>query len=95
MPDFSIYDSKSLFFGRIFEVQSCKIVQMIKEEAGLDSLSQPGAQGKIYRIEEIPKDEIELQEDEMLLPVAHFHKDAYAAFGIPFFLKIKNVSNPF
>ncbi|KAL0278652.1 UNVERIFIED_CONTAM: hypothetical protein PYX00_000410 [Menopon gallinae] len=75
---------------RIFELQSCKIGPMLKEEAGLESLSQPGVQVKVYRIEEIPKDEVELQDDEMLLPVAHFHKEMYSTFGIPFFLKIKN-----
>lgn len=46
----------------------------------------------IYRIEEIPVDELNLEEDEMLIPVAHFQKDVYTTFGIPFLLKIKNVS---
>lgn len=65
---------------------------MLREEIGLDTLNQPGGVIKIYRIEEIPKDEIDLQEDEMLLPVAHFHKEIFSTFGIPFFLKIKHVS---
>lgn len=46
---------------------------------------------KLYRIEEVPKDEVNLDEDEMLIPVAHFQKDIYTTFGIPFLLKIKNV----
>ncbi|KAK6643307.1 Ubiquitin carboxyl-terminal hydrolase 7 [Polyplax serrata] len=75
---------------RIFELQSCKIGPMLREEIGLDTLNQPGASVKVYRIEEIPKDEVELQDDEILLPVAHFQKEMYATFGIPFFLKIKN-----
>jgi ubiquitin carboxyl-terminal hydrolase 7 len=45
-----------------------------------------------YRIEEIPRDEWNLADDEMLIPVAHFHKDVYASFGIPFFIKVKQVS---
>lgn len=45
-----------------------------------------------YRIEEIPRDELNLADDEMLIPVAHFHKDVFAAFGIPFFIKVKQVS---
>lgn len=45
---------------------------------------------KMYRIEEIPKDEVVLGADELLVPVSHFYKDAYNAFGIPFFLKIKD-----
>lgn len=82
----------NIFIFRIFELQSCKIGPMLREEVGLDTLNQPGASIKVYRIEEIPKDEVELQDDEMLLPVAHFQKEMYATFGIPFFLKIKHVS---
>ena len=44
-----------------------------------------------YRIEEVPKDEVNLAEDEMLVPVAHFQKDTYSTFGIPFFIKVKEV----
>lgn len=44
---------------------------------------------KTYRIEEIPRDEINLPEDELLIPVSHFYKDVYNAFGIPFYIKIK------
>ena len=44
------------------------------------------------RIEEIPKDELNLAEDELLVPVAHFYKDIFSTFGIPFLIKIKNVS---
>lgn len=47
---------------------------------------------KFYRIEEIPKDEVNLANDEMLIPVAHFQKDVYTTFGTPFLLKIKDVS---
>lgn len=45
-----------------------------------------------FRIEEIPRDELNLAEDEMLIPVAHFYKDIFSTFGIPFFLKVKHVS---
>lgn len=75
---------------RIFELQACKIGPMLREEVGLDQLNQPGGVVKVYRIEEIPKDEVDLQEDEMLLPVAHFHKEIFSTFGIPFFIKIKH-----
>jgi len=44
------------------------------------------------RIEEIPRDELNLTDDEMLIPVAHFYKDIFSTFGIPFFLKVKHVS---
>lgn len=47
------------------------------------------ANQKTYRIEEIPRDEINLSEDELLIPVSHFYKDVFSAFGIPFYIKIK------
>ena len=45
----------------------------------------------LNRIEEIPKDEVSLSVDEILVPVAHFHKDVFATFGTPFFIKVKHV----
>lgn len=42
----------------------------------------------MYRIEEVPKDELYLGPEEMLVPVTHFYKEMHNAFGIPFFLKI-------
>ena len=46
---------------------------------------------KSYRIEEIPKEEVTLRDNETLIPVAHFHKEVYSTFGVPFLLKIKQV----
>lgn len=46
----------------------------------------------VFRIEEILREELNLAEDEMLIPVAHFCKDVFSVFGIPFFLKVKQVS---
>jgi ubiquitin carboxyl-terminal hydrolase 7 len=47
---------------------------------------------ELHRIEEIPKDEVTLSVDEVLVPVAHFHKDIFSTFGTPFFIKVKHVS---
>lgn len=47
------------------------------------------ANTRSYRIEEIPHDELHLNDDEMLIPVGHFHKEAFSTFGIPFLLKVK------
>lgn len=44
---------------------------------------------KVYRIEEIPRNELNLAEDELLVPVSHFYKNVYNTFGIPFYVKIK------
>jgi hypothetical protein len=41
-----------------------------------------------FRVEEVPKDQVELGPDEHLFPVAHFDKDPARMFGIPFFIKI-------
>uniref|UniRef100_A0A146KS22 Ubiquitin carboxyl-terminal hydrolase 7 n=1 Tax=Lygus hesperus TaxID=30085 RepID=A0A146KS22_LYGHE len=45
---------------------------------------------KVFRIEEIPKDELNLASDELLVPVAHFYKDVFSTFGIPFLIKVKH-----
>lgn len=42
---------------------------------------------KIYRIEEVAEDEINLADNEMLVPVLHFTKDIGSIFGIPFFIR--------
>lgn len=72
---------------RLMEISSNKIITIAKEDASLDNFTN---QSKIYRIEEIPRDELHLQEDEMLINCAHFYKDPFATFGYPFLLKIKN-----
>ncbi len=38
----------------------------------LDNLSNTGTRS--LRIEEIPKEELEIADDELLIPVAHFQK---------------------
>ncbi|KAL7070891.1 hypothetical protein ACQ4LE_009950 [Meloidogyne hapla] len=43
-----------------------------------------------FRVEEVPKDQIQINSDEQLLPVAHFEKEPTRTFGIPFFIKIAN-----
>jgi len=79
---FAVPGSRSLWkwwavyvFGlspRLLEVISCKIFAIQREVALLDCLSSAGT--KMFRIEEIPKDEVNLAADELLIPVAHFHK---------------------
>lgn len=72
---------------RLTEVNCHKVSLGPKEDVPLESLMQCGT--KIYRIEEIPKDELNLAEDEMLIPCAHFHKEVFSTFGSPFLIKIK------
>ncbi len=75
---------------RLLEVTSYKINNTLPEDVLLECLNPTGS--KSYRIEEIGKDELRLEPGEFLIPVAHFHKEAYQTFGVPFLLKLKNVS---
>lgn len=123
-----------LFHHRLLEVISYKIYSIQREDALLDMLSSQGST-KSFRIEEIPLDEVNLSNNETLIPVAHFHKvymykclniqsssslslvnalhmylgdvifvvfnlsvpiyilqEVFSTFGVPFLLKIKQVS---
>lgn len=75
---------------RLLEVVSSKINYIITNDILLECLNATGT--KSYRIEEIPKDQLKLEPNEFLLPVAHFQKESYHTFGVPFLLKAKNVS---
>ncbi|KAK0173583.1 hypothetical protein PV328_006757 [Microctonus aethiopoides] len=77
---------------RLLEINCSRLFPGPKEDTPLENLSLMGTKG--YRIEEIPKDEVNLEDDEVLIPVAHFHKDVFAPFGIPFMFKIKH-AEPF
>ena len=74
---------------RLMEIASSKITQVLSEDVLLECLNASGT--KTYRVEEIPKDEVRLEPGEFLVPVAHFHKEIYSAFGTPFLLKLKSV----
>ncbi|XP_063897034.1 ubiquitin carboxyl-terminal hydrolase 7 isoform X4 [Helicoverpa armigera] len=77
---------------RIVEVSCHKVLPGPDPELTLDqvTISPP----RLYRIEEIPRDELNLQEDEIIVPCAHFHKQVYATFGIPFYARVKH-NEPF
>jgi len=70
---------------RVVEIVSNKITRTISTNISLDSLVLPA---KTYRIEEIPEEELTDDKNSMLIPVMHFQKEAYIAFGTPFYLKI-------
>lgn len=77
---------------RLLEVIGCKIYSIQAEDTFLEMLNSAGTT-KSLRIEEIPKDEGSLADDESLVHVAHFHKEVFSTFGVPFLLKIKNNEN--
>lgn len=64
-----------------------KVVMGPKDDTPVESLNVGAT--KIFRIEEIPHDELHLADDEMLVSCAHFHKEVFSTFGIPFLVKIK------
>lgn len=74
---------------RLLEIVSFKIIGMQAEDVLLDCLNAGGT--KSYRVEEVPEEEVHITEEELLIPVTHFHKEIYSTFGTPFLLKIKNV----
>lgn len=78
---------------RLLEVISYKIYTIQREDSYLESMNPAGAT-KSYRIEEIPMEEVTLGDNETLIPVAHFHKEVFSTFGVPFLLKIKQ-NEPF
>lgn len=42
--------------------------------------------------QEVPLDQVDIdKENEMLITVAHFHKEVFGTFGIPFLLRIHQV----
>lgn len=69
---------------------SYKIFGVQKDDVLLESLNTAGT--KLYRIDEISAEENSLASDEALIPVAHYHKEIFSTFGVPFFLKVKDVS---
>ncbi|KAG9509762.1 Ubiquitin carboxyl-terminal hydrolase 7, partial [Fragariocoptes setiger] len=73
---------------RCLEVTSFKITSRMTDDILLECLNPTGS--KVFRIEEIPKDELNLGPDEFLVSVAHFYKDPWQTFGVPFFIKLKD-----
>lgn len=60
------------FACRLVEIISNKIFTVQKDEAQLECITNTTT--KLYRIEEILKDELDLADDELIVQVAHFNK---------------------
>uniref|UniRef100_UPI00358F4AED ubiquitin carboxyl-terminal hydrolase 7 isoform X3 n=1 Tax=Myxine glutinosa TaxID=7769 RepID=UPI00358F4AED len=72
---------------RLLEIVSYKIIGIRQEDELLECLNS--ATSRTYRIEEVPLEQVEMDKDqEMLVPVAHFHKEVFGTFGIPFLLRM-------
>ena len=82
---------------RLAEIVASKMHRIFKEETLIEQL-ETQTTNKVYRVEQIPVDELSLNNnvvvsvnkgDEYLLAVAHFTKEIYATFGTPFYLKVR------
>lgn len=81
---------------RLMKMGSHKIMCVFKEDVPLENL-QKGTETvssqnnqKTFRIEEVPIEDTQLAENEMLIPVSHFSKEIYNSFGVPFLIKCKH-----
>lgn len=72
---------------RLEEISSYRILGTLPESTSLERITMGAT--KTFRVEEIPSDEIPEGDDEMLIPVAHFYKETYSTFGMPFQFKVK------
>ena len=83
---------------RLAEVVACKMHRIFKEDVLIETL-ETSTPNKVFRVEQIPVDELNInvnnmtvnvnKGEEFLLGVAHFTKEIYATFGTPFFFKCK------
>lgn len=81
---------------RLLKVANHKISTIYKEDMPLEALQKTNetltAQSaqKTFRIEEVPAEDMQLAENEILVPVAHYSKEIYNSFGVPFLMKAKH-----
>ena len=75
---------------RLLEITRHKINRVISDGDTIESLNSMGYVS--YRVEETPDDQMDMEPTEFLLPVAHFQNESYRNFGVPFLLKVKDVS---
>lgn len=71
---------------RLLEVMGSRIIDVHPIDKPVAELVSQ----KMYRIEEIRSDELKLDEEEALIPVAHYQKIMHNTFGVPFLLKLKD-----
>ncbi|CAK8680531.1 unnamed protein product [Clavelina lepadiformis] len=83
----SIEGSKEL---RLMEVVGNKICNILRKEKSLEEISFYGQAPRLYRIETIPDDQKQIEEDEVLICTVHFQKEIYNTFGIPLLIKVKS-----
>jgi len=74
---------------RLVEIISHKIFGLTRPEQTLESLQVQVGGTKNYRLEEMPLEQEELQEGDILVPVAHYSKEVFSTFGSPFLVLLR------
>ncbi|XP_031555902.1 ubiquitin carboxyl-terminal hydrolase 7-like, partial [Actinia tenebrosa] len=82
------YSSSIVENLRLLEIISAKVFNTISHDTPLDDIVNQGQRS--FRIEEIPRDEMNLKNNEILIGVAHFNKEIYQTFGSPFLVKVSD-----
>lgn len=83
------FDTGSTGCLRLLEVMTNRIVDIFPPEKPVSELYPQ----RVYRVEEVKTEEMDLKLNESLIPVAHFQKAPHNVFGIPFLLKIEDGEN--
>jgi len=81
-------EEKPLKNLRLLEIISHRISSIIEDDVSADVV-QNTAVNRYYRAEEICAEDSATGQDEIVVQVAHFHKEARSTFGVPFFFKVR------
>ncbi|XP_065066038.1 ubiquitin carboxyl-terminal hydrolase 7-like [Rhopilema esculentum] len=73
---------------RLLEIVSCKVYRVVPEDQPLEQLT-PQTQ-RSYRLEAVNEEDLTIDEDSVIIQVAHFNKEVYNTFGTPFLLKLRD-----
>lgn len=71
---------------RLLDIVAHKIIGLNSHDTRIETLTC--ASTKSFRVEEVPRDQEQVGENEVLVPVVHFQKEIYSTFGHPFYLKL-------
>eukprot|EP00794_Sanderia_malayensis_P008888 gene8888-9838_t len=73
---------------RLLEIVSNKVYRVVPEDQPLDQLV-PQSQ-RTYRLEPLSDEDLSPQKDSVMVHVAHYSKEVYNTFGVPFIFSLKD-----
>lgn len=93
------FEDERNFRLRLVEIVASKLHRIFRDDVAIENLETAQISNKMYRVEQILPEEFDLltsgnpsNGDDYLLPIAHFSKEIYATFGLPFCLRL-NLAN--